>query len=88
MLPDVSHPIGQTADELKGVAKRADDRLRAAAARAEGEPARKHLKAAMKLLHQFRGVIAAANLELPIDVEQAYSTLVHEDVLTRKEQQR
>lgn len=48
---------------------------------------RKQLKAAMKLLHQLRGVIATANIELPIDVEQDYSTLVHETVMARKEQQ-
>lgn len=87
MLPDTSTPIGQTREEIKREAQTADDRLRAAAAREELQPVIARHKAAMKLLHQLRGVIATANIELPIDIEQEYSVLVHEDVMARKERQ-
>lgn len=62
------------------------NKLRAAAARAELQPERTRLKRAMSLLHQMSGYIAGSGLELPIAIHQEYSVLVHEDVLARKEQ--
>lgn len=84
MSPDTPHleEAGVQPDTIK-----AADQLRASAARAESEPDRKRLERAMSLLHQLRGLMAGARLQLPIDVEQEYSLLVHEDVIARKEAQ-
>jgi hypothetical protein len=84
-MPPETTPHLENPDVQPATAK-AVDQLRASAAREESKPTRDRLKRAMSLLHQLRGVAAAAKLELPIDVEQEYSVLVHEDVLARKEQ--
>jgi len=73
--------------DLQPATQAAADKMRAAAARSELQPTRARLNRAMSLLHQMRGLIAARRLELPIELEQEFSVLVHEDVLARKELQ-